>query len=344
MIASMSGAVLWTAACHTDQDPFEDLIELSSTSKGDEGGDNKTSPGDKKPSNKPDPDATGKGSDSAGGGGGGTKGGEPGTTGGGDGSGDGGSGGGKKDCATLPVRYVVMGDAVPSGKVGVDGPDDEANGFKMLHTYIKETFPVKELSYENFAKGGAVTKTVPEEQLDKVPTDKAGHVLVNIHVGGNDLAEFIFKSDAAAEDAFGDKINEVDTNWNAVFDHFNDKSKFPDGATIIVNTQYNPFDDCTETHNLVTLTDKKIELMGKFNDRLRKVATDQPNGIYADQHKKFLGHGHHHDKSSCPHYSAGSEYWMIGGLADMTNINKKGHAGMAEVFKEVADKLYKGCE
>ena len=52
----------------------------------------------------------------------------------------------------------------------------------------------------------AVTDDVPNSQMLNIQTGMPGHVLVNIHIGGNDLAPFIFQSDQAAMDAFGPLI------------------------------------------------------------------------------------------------------------------------------------------
>lgn len=316
-------------ACHSEQDPFEDLVDLATTTEAEEGEGPKT----KKPdggSTKPDagkttaPDKSGT-EDS--GTGGSTSGEEPGEE--------------KKDC-TLPARYIVLGDAIPEALTGLDGPDDPANSFLLMRDYIKSKYKAADLSYENIAKAGTSTKDVPGEQLDRVDTSKPGHVLVNIHVGGNDLAAFILKSDKAAQDAFDQTMSQAEADWNTVFEFFEDKSKFPDGVTFIVNTQFNPFDDCTEMHNLFRVSEVKIGLMKKFNARLAALANARKNAVVADHYQVFLGHGHHHDNDKCPHYESGSEYWMVGGT-DLTHINEKGYAGMTKVFEGVADTLYAGC-
>lgn len=337
-LSVISLASLLAPGCHSEKDPFEDLVDFASTT-GEDGDDKGKGKPDKSGSTKPDPKDKTTDNPQPDPGTGSTE--EPGGTGGG---GDtGGGGGGSKDCAPIPKRYVVLGDAIPLGKEGIDGPDDPRNAFKMMHEYIKETYKASDLSYENLSKGGAATKDVPGEQIDNVDTGKPGHVLVNIHIGGNDLAPFIAKSDSDAENVFDGTMEKAEADWQTVFDFFEDKSKFPDGATFIINTQYNPFDDCTETHNLVwKLTETKIRLMRQFNERIAALATNKANAVVADQYREFLGHGHHHDNDKCPHYKSGSEYWLLGGV-DLTNINEAGYAAMGRVFEKVADNLYKDC-
>lgn len=315
------------AACHSEQDPFEDLVDLASTTEAE--GDAETKKPD--PGNtKPDKDTTTAPDNTT------TQ--DPGTD---SGTGTGGGGEDKKEC-TLPARYIVLGDAIPEAETGLGGPDDPANSFLLMRDYIKSKYKAANLTYENLAKAGTATADVPGEQLDKVDTSKGGHVLVNIHVGGNDLAAFILKSDQAAQDAFDSTMSDAEADWQKMFEFFEDKSKFPDGATFIINTQFNPFDDCTELHGLFRVSDVKIGLMKQFNARLAALADARDNAVVADHVPVFLGHGHHYDNDKCPHYEAGSEYWMVGGT-DLTHINEKGYAGMTKVFEGVADTLYAGC-
>lgn len=317
------------AACHSERDPFEDLVDFASTTEGDEGDGPKKSTGEDGKNDKPGDD-------------GGDEPDKPKTQ---EPDGDTTSGeedgGGEKEC-NLPARYIVLGDAIPEALTGLDGPDDPDNSFLRMRDYIKSKYKAADLTYENLAKAGTATKDVPGEQIDRVDTSKSGHALVNIHVGGADLAAFILKSDKAAQDAFDSTVSQAEADWETVFDFFDDKSKFPDGATFIVNTQFNPFDDCTELHNLFRLSDVKIGLMKKFNERLTNLAKGRDNAVVADNYSAFLGHGHHHGNDKCPHYESGSDYWMVGG-SDLTHINKKGYDGMTKVFEGVADKLYAGC-
>lgn len=319
-------------ACHSENDPFEDLVDLATST----GGEEPEGPKSKEPggsTTKPDNDqSTGPDKNPSQ---------DPGTETGTGTNTEKGSGEEKKDCV-LPARYIVLGDAIPEALTGLDGPDDPANGFLMMREYIKSKYKATDLTYENLAKAGTATKDVPAEQLDRVDTSKPGHVLVNIHVGGNDLAAFILKSDKAAQDAFDGTMSQAEADWESMFAFFEDKSKFPDGATFIVNTQYNPFDDCTELHNLFRVSEVKIGLMKQFNERLANLAKARDNAIVADQYSVFLGHGHHYDNDKCPHFSAGNDYWLVGGT-DLTHINKQGYAAMAKVFEGVADTLYAGC-
>ncbi|HET6583061.1 MAG TPA: hypothetical protein VFG69_06435, partial [Nannocystaceae bacterium] len=131
---------------------------------------------------------------------------------------------------------------------------------------------------------------------------------------------------------------ELDADWADIFAFLQDPANFPDGTTIVMNTQYNPFDDCTAPpYNLSQL---KIDLLNEYNDDLIAKAAAQPNAAIADQHGPFLGHGHHYNVMSCPYYMEGAENWMF----DVIHPNVAGHADLATVLEAKTDEVYAGCK
>ena len=247
------------------------------------------------------------------------------------------------DCAPTPTRYVVLGDSVPAGSVGVNGKEDPQNGFKVMQQYLIDNYADSSLTYENYAVGGAQTAGVPDSQLGNIPTGMPGHVLVNIHIGGNDLAPFIFQSDQQAEDAFDPLIADGLANWQLIFDFFDDAGNFPDGTTLLVNTQYNPFDDCDATHSGISLSDLKSALLREYNETIEAEAAMHANAYVADQHPVFLGHGHIYDKPECASYiDSSAQYWMVGGF-DFIHANSLGHGAMGQTFVQNANAMYGDC-
>src|SRR5258705_414391 len=88
-----------------------------------------------------------------------------------------------------------------------------------------------------------------------------------------------------------------------------DSAKFPGGATLLMNTQYNPFDDCTASPYNVSAV--KIGVLHMFNDQVKAIAAAHPvASIVVDQHKPFLGHGHHYNVMTCPYYMANAVSMM----------------------------------
>ena len=142
-------------------------------------------------------------------------------------------------------------------------------------------------------------------------------------------------------DMYPGAIAGIEEDWETIWEFFDDPENFPDGATVVVNTQYNPFDDCTESYSGIALTPLKIMLLADYNTVIGDMTAEHANGALADQYTNFLGHGHLFDNSACPHYDASAEYWM----SDLIHANSTGHVeGLAVVFEGVADSLYGECE
>ncbi len=238
------------------------------------------------------------------------------------------------ECPPTPVRFVVLGDSILACP-NVGGKNGPGCAAKIVQEHISAT--VAPVGYENHAVNGAVTHDVPAEQLPGVPVGMPGHTIVLIYIGGNDLQPYIFSSDAETLEDYAEKRPILDKDWEDIFAFLNDPANFPDGVTVLMNTQYNPFDDCTAPP--YNLSQTKIELLGDYNDDLVAKAEAQPNAWIADQHGPFLGHGHHYNVSSCPYYMEGAESWMF----DLIHPNFEGHANLAAVLNAVVDEIYAGC-
>jgi lysophospholipase L1-like esterase len=243
----------------------------------------------------------------------------------------GGSGGAPGGLAPTPARMIVLGDSIVAcsnvgGKMGADC------SVKKLFDYVKATYAV-DLLYENGAVGGAVTVDVPTNQLPTVRTGP-GHALVLIYIGGNDLGKSIFVSDATAQSNFAVDLPMVMAAWDQIFAFFGDRTKFPDGYTMLMNNQYNPFDDCTALPYNVSAT--KIGLLHMFNEALAKVAQSK-GASFTDQFTSYLGHGHHYRVMTCPHYMAGATAWMD----DLIHPNVAGHTNIFEQWQKTVDGLYR---
>ncbi len=238
-------------------------------------------------------------------------------------------------CAPAPGRLIVLGDSIMAC-TGVDGKMASTCAPKIFHSSLAAGH-APGVVYQNLSVPGAVTKTVPNGQINSVATGP-GHVLVLVYVGGNDLQNYLTQSDAAAEAGLRADLPGFVTDWRAVFAFFNDTANFPDGATIIMNNQYNPFDDCTTAP--YNLSAKKTELVGEYNAELAALADEHDNVTITDQHTAYLGHGHHYADAVCPHFIADATPFMN----DLIHPNAAGHANLAAQWSAVADGLYGDCE
>lgn len=240
-------------------------------------------------------------------------------------------------CQPDPSRLVVLGDSI-AACAGVGGTSSDDCAPRLLHDHLAAGFG--EVTYENLSVGGAVTTDVSDSQIFNIEVGMPGHVVVMIYIGGNDLAQYIFLPDDAATNGWNNTTGpEVAAAWEDILDFLGDETNFPDGVTLLMNTQYNPFDDCTAPPYFVSQT--KIELLHAHNDALTARADSRPWAFIADQHPSYLGHGHYVNDAGCPYYDETYEGWMN----DLIHPNEAGHHHLAEVLTELTDvEVYGGCE
>ncbi len=244
-------------------------------------------------------------------------------------------GDGPSICAETPSRLVVLGDSI-AACFGVNGRDAASCGPKIFSEDMATRY-APGISYENLAVSGSVTTDIVDEQLATIFTG-AGHAMVLIYVGGNDIQRYLTQADAAAEAGLSADLPGIKDDWRSIFAFFADTTNFPDGATIIMNNQYNPFDECTAPP--FNLSSTKNALLVQFNTELANLA-DEEEGVYlTDQYTAYLGHGHHYNVQACPHYQAGLQPFM----EDLIHPNVAGHAHLAVQWSAMADTLYAGCE
>ncbi len=238
-------------------------------------------------------------------------------------------------CAPTPARLLVFGDSITDCSV-VGGDQDPGCVSKIVATDLKARF-APNVTYANPAVGGAVTSDVPK-QIDGVQGG-AGHVLALIYIGGNDLAPYIFQSDQAAMNAWNGSIKAgVVAQWTKIFEKLGDASKFPDGVTVLMNTQYNPFDDCTAPPDNVSQT--KATILHEYNDLLRSIAAEHDT-VIVDQYPGWLGHGRTYAQASCPHYIPNAVPYMKPG--DLIHAGTEGNKQLATVMSTGLDRLYRDC-
>lgn len=244
-------------------------------------------------------------------------------------------------CGDVPTRMMFFGDSL-FACFGQEGKSEaQTCSARLSHEYLAENY-APGVTYENLAVSGAVTRDVVNMQLPGAPVGMPGHTLVVIWVGGNDISPLLLQSDAAAEDAYrNDLAPEFETLWDGIEAWVDDPVNFPDGATLVVNTQFNPFDDCS-ADPFAFMSPLKTQLLAEYNDTLRARIDARPNTYLSDQYPVFLGHGHHFGTEGCPSYAADSAYWMLGG-ADLVHPNGLGHVSIAGTLNGALDDVF-ACE
>lgn len=244
-------------------------------------------------------------------------------------------------CGTVPERMIIFGDSLFACFGQPDGKNGEACSARLGHEYLEEVY-APGVSYENEAVSGAVTADVVATQMPGATVGQPGHAMVVIWVGGNDISGLLLSSDMEAESTYRDELApELDRLWESMLEWVDDPANFPDGATLIVNSQFNPFDDCS-SDPYGFMTPLKTGLLAEYNARIAERIEDRADSYLADQYPGFLGHGHHYATEGCPNYTEGNAYWMIGGT-DLVHPNALGHVTIAGALRTGIDSAF-ACE
>lgn len=238
-----------------------------------------------------------------------------------------------RSCAAKPRRVVVLGDSITACSV-IGGPQSADCVSKKVSDYVIAHYGAT--TYENHAVGGAKLADIAGQLATIQPAP--GPALVIIFIGGNDLSPSIFQSDQQAMTSYQAIEPMLVSVYDAVFAKLANTTTFPDGAVLLMNTQYNPFDDCTASP--YNLSPAKTAILHQFNDKVRSIAdAHAAAAIVVDQHHPFLGHGHHYNVATCPFYTAGAAAWM----QDTIHANAAGNVDLANVMNAGADRLYRDC-
>jgi hypothetical protein len=147
-------------------------------------------------------------------------------------------------------------------------------------------------------------------------TGGPGHVFVWAYAIGNDLL-------SGATD-----VAEFVRGYSAMFDYFTDEARFPDGATFLLNTQFNPGDECSVPSSFMYPPGVDALIRQLNQTVFIDVAVARPDTVTVDQLPDFLGHGQNANQSGCPHCSEDNEAWLI-----VNHPTALGHAHMAEKWK-----------
>jgi lysophospholipase L1-like esterase len=170
-----------------------------------------------------------------------------------------------------------------------------------------------------------------------------GHVFVWVYLGGNDVGQCRLPDDALALACMDREIEEILVEWQPIFAHFSDASLFPDGATFLLNTQYNLSDECIEPGPLpIGITPARSEKLKEYNRRVFiEPAIARADTIAIDQYPDWLGRGANANDARCPHcYNGDNSSWLI---FDGVHPSATGNRHIADKWKVAIDAIYAQC-
>jgi hypothetical protein len=219
-------------------------------------------------------------------------------------------------CRPRPSRFIVLGDSIADCS-GVSHDDCAAD---RIAAHLKAVVG-PELVFETRAKAGSVVADLAGQAATIEGGD--GHVYVWMYAIGNDLLHGI--SDPAP----------LVAGYQVVFDYFNDTSRFPDGATFLLNTQYDPYDQCTIPTAADPSSPAVTKLLLDMNQAVfLDVAEARSDTVAVDQLPDFLGHGQNADTTGCPYCRADNSTWVMA-----VHPTPAGHQHIADKWTKALDAM-----
>lgn len=191
---------------------------------------------------------------------------------------------GEIDVAVALERVTTAGRVAPLGAASLLYKNSEEHWPDDVGDELDTMFPGIELT--NLATDGATIGEVFGEQLTQLE-DSTDRVLVTLTVGGNDLLS------AFSNRQRHDLLERIAADVAEAYDFLVDliRGRFPN-AVLILTTVYDPSDG---TGRIPGVNDQgpalPLDILDRFNDHIRSIATGTPNVLLADAHRHFLGHG-----------------------------------------------------
>ena len=219
-------------------------------------------------------------------------------------------------CFPVPKRFVTLGNSI--GECG--GSTGCAQ--EELHAYLESRY-APGLTYEKHTANGGDFDDLARQM--KLVDGGPGHVAVWIY-------SFPAKPDDAAFDLWKAELD-------SVIDYFSDASRFTDGASFLLNTQYSPSDQCPAPPGPDPgfLTLDQEALLRKANQTLFiDLAGARSDTVTVDQYPDWLGHGWNAGAKGCPHCLVDSTLWQ----RDPLHPNAAGQEHMFEKWKVAVDRIY----
>ncbi|MBN1654535.1 MAG: hypothetical protein JXA30_12255 [Deltaproteobacteria bacterium] len=240
-------------------------------------------------------------------------------------------------CFPKPGRFVVLGDSISKCVSFSEKIEDCNCSWKHIAGYIRNNY-APDLSIEGCYPYDEIRGTIKDVASDiQTIRGGSGHIAIWISAIAWDLMDL----GESVEEAVPGWLDD----WQRVFEYFGDRSRFPDGATFMLNSIYNPTDACPDSEKNTTYSN--LSLAEDYNIRyaienvLVYFAQERDDTITVDIYPDWLGHGYNFDVANCPYYSSEKEYWM----SDLLHPNNTGYLYIAEKWKRAIDRIYgKDCQ
>jgi hypothetical protein len=228
---------------------------------------------------------------------------------------------GADGCIAPPARFVVLGDSI-ADCTGTHG-DPAFCAPTLIAEHLRTTVAAG-LVFETHAAAGRKVEDLLPQAMEVA--GGPGHVYVWTYAMGNDLANVYTGAT---------NIDTLVAGYAAMFDYFTDAKRFPDGATFLLNTQYNPNDECS-VPGVHTYPAGVDALIASVNRKvILDVAEARKDAVAIDELPDFLGHGNNADTHGCPFCGADNTPW----ISDVLHPNQTGNVHIAEKWNHALDAM-----
>jgi hypothetical protein len=222
-------------------------------------------------------------------------------------------------CAPIPGKLVALGNSI------ADCGDKPGCAPKQLAGYIREQY-APSLKYENHAANASDLEDLMRQAGMVEPGP--GHVAVWL---------FAFPSEPTSL-----ALDTWKAQMNALMDYFTDPARFPDGATFMVNTQFNPSDECSlvgPAYTAAPLSADQNQALRTINQQLFvELGVSREDTVTIDEYPDFLGHASHANMRGCPYCSTDNTSWV----ADSVHPNEAGYNHIFQKWRIAVDEMYGG--
>jgi lysophospholipase L1-like esterase len=235
-------------------------------------------------------------------------------------------------CRPKPARLIALGDSIATCTLV---PNSAPCAPDLLADYLRTKY-APELRFESYALHGTRTADLREQASYVAPGP--GHLLVWVFSGGNDLMDCSHPSVDMTRACVDALVEKVPSQWQALFAYFTDRTRFPDGATFVLNTQYSLHDGCHHSLGSPGFVEQQIL---RFNQAAELAPADaRSDTIAIDQFPEWLGHARNAADAGCPHFDANDhDAWLF---FDGIHPNELGQCQIAAKAQVALDRMY-GC-
>jgi hypothetical protein len=224
-------------------------------------------------------------------------------------------------CRLAPARLVILGDSIANCFL-VEGA--VCSPYLMAERLRGTVAPGVVL--ESFAVDGKRLGDIPAQARQVAPGP--GHVFVWLFAIGNDILSGLLNR---SED-----LSPYHAALDEISAYFLDASRFPDGATFLLNTQYGPYDQCHPPGRDGSSPERGEQLRALNTALFLDRAVARADTVAVDHYADWLGHGVNANIRGCPHCGIDNTSWM----ADTLHPNALGHGHIAEKWRVAFDQMF----